>query len=366
MKIVIAPDSYKNCLSAPEVAQAMADGVKRVCPDAQTVLLPMADGGEGTTRAVISCTGGEICYAPCHDPLMREMQGFYGITGDGECLVVEVACASGIECLQSNELDALRATSYGTGELITSGLKRFPGVKKLLLALGGSATTDGGAGMLQALGVRFFDAQRRELAPGLGGGSLDLIASSDMSQLDLALKKCEVVIMCDVNNPLNGEHGSAAVFAPQKGASPEMVKILDANLRHFRGETAEQPGDGAAGGIAFAARTFLGGRIISGAQAVLDLAQFDLHCADADLILTGEGKSDFQTAHGKLCSVVASRSAGHPVWLISGAISDRDELKKTFGRIAAATPEQMPLAEGFRRAPELIASAVVRLWEDGL
>ncbi|MBQ9789693.1 MAG: glycerate kinase [Lentisphaeria bacterium] len=364
MKFVIAPDSYKNCLKATQVAEAMQKGLLSIYPDAETILIPLADGGEGTTEAIINATNGTIYKCPAHDPLMREIEAFYGITGDGETAVVEVAAASGIELLKSSELDVLNASSFGSGEVINAAIAKS-NIKTLFIGLGGSATNDGGVGILQALGGEFFDKQGRIIPLGISGKDLINIESINLDKLNPRLQECRIIVGCDVKNPLTGDNGASAVFGPQKGATPEMVKFLDSGLANFRCNRQELPGDGAAGGIAFMLRNFLNAEIISGAESLLRLTNFERKIQNASLVLTGEGKSDSQTIEGKLCSVIAECAKKHAInsALISGAIRDKEVLSKLFKYIIQVTPDNMDKESAFAQAPELIKKAVQKLAE---
>ncbi len=365
MKVIVAPDSYKNCLSAIKVAEAMEQGIKSFCPDAEVTLLPLADGGEGTTEAIITATCGEIIKQKAHDPLMREITAFYGIAGDNETAVVEVAAASGIELLKTEELDIMNATSYGSGELINAALKN-PAIKKLFIGLGGSATNDGGCGLLQALGAEFFDKKGNKIPRGISGKDLINIGRIELDNLNPKLKNCEIIVGCDVKNPLTGENGASAIFGPQKGATIEMVKLLDDGLANFRGKLAELPGDGAAGGIAFALRNYLYAKIISGAEALLKLTDFEQKIHGADLVITGEGKSDSQTLSGKLCYVISQtvKKQNLPIALLSGAILDKELLQKEFDYVLQVTPDGMPLPQAFAEAPQLIKTATKTLCQN--
>ena len=332
MKIVIAPDSFKNALRASEVARALSEGWKSVRPQDETVLLPMSDGGEGLCDALANSLGGTFVESPVHDALMRECLAKAVISG--ETAVVESAEANGIERLLQSELSPLETTTFGVGELLRTLLKKYR-CRNFIIGIGGSATVDGGVGMLQALGYRFFDAGNQEIPPGAGGGALDKIVRICDKEVEPELKAAKIKVACDVTNVLCGKNGSAAVFGPQKGATPEMVEILDRNLKHFAqlfGDDGVSAGDGAAGGLGFALRQ-LGGEMVSGAELVMRETHFADILADADLVITGEGCSDDQTACGKLCSAIAlaARKNAVPTMLVSGALrGDCVELEKLF------------------------------------
>lgn len=327
MKIVIAPDSFKESLSALDAASAIEAGFREIFPDARYVKVPVADGGEGTVEAMIAATGGRRVAVQATGPLGRPVDAFYGLTGDESTAVIEMAAASGLELVAPAERDPLLATSRGTGELIRAALDL--GARRFILGVGGSATNDGGAGMLQALGVDLLDAQGEQLAP--GGGALAQLARVDVSRLDPRVKDCVFEVACDVSNPLVGPKGASAIFGPQKGATPEMVRQLDANLRHYAAviardldqEVAEVPGAGAGGGIAAAMLVFLKGRLRPGSEIVADAVGLDETVRDADLVITGEGRIDSQTVNGKTPIGVArvAQRHGKPVIAIGGCLA---------------------------------------------
>lgn len=328
MKIVIAPDSFKESLSALEAASAIEAGFREIFPDAQYVKVPVADGGEGTVEAMIAATGGRRVVLQATGPLGRPVQAFYGLTGDESTAVIEMAAASGLELVAREERDPLLATSRGTGELIRAALDA--GARRFILGVGGSATNDGGAGMLQALGVGLLDDHGQQLAP--GGAALARLARIDVSGLDPRVGECLFEVACDVSNPLVGPRGASAIFGPQKGATPEMVQQLDANLRHYAQviardldqHVAEVPGAGAGGGIAAAMLVFLKGRLRPGSEIVADAVGLDRTVQDADLVVTGEGRIDSQTINGKTPIGVARVAGRHgkPVIAIGGCLAN--------------------------------------------
>ncbi len=238
MKILIAPDSFKDCLSAHQVANAIRLGIERIYPEARFQIAPMADGGEGTVESVIDATRGKMVELPVLDPLMREIGSFYGITGDGSTAVIEMAAASGLELLERSERNPWITSTFGTGQLIKDALER--GCGRILLGIGGSATNDGGAGMAEALGVKFADQNGVSIAG--GGGFLGQLATISMEGLDSRIVETEIIVACDVTNPLTGNEGASAVYGPQKGANPQMVVQLDHNLKHFAGIIKNQLG----------------------------------------------------------------------------------------------------------------------------
>ena len=366
MKILLAPDSFKGCLTAREVADALAAGLRRAHPTCDPVMLPVADGGEGFCAAVLSARGGEWVQADTVDPLGRPMGARYAICGD--TAVVEVAAASGLPLLRNGERHPLQTTSFGTGMLIRDALDR--GFRKMLIGLGGSATHDAGTGLLSALGFRFLDASGEEL-PGIGA-SLGRIAGIDRSGAHPALTGTHFSVACDVETPLFGPSGAAEVFAPQKGATPEEVRLLDAGTAAFAevirrempdqvghdektvgqdGETVGQDGEtvgqdvkgyGAAGGIGWALHTMLGAQLESGIDLVLDAAGFDTLLRDAALVITGEGRLDGQTARGKAAAGILRRAqrAGVPVAAVCGRIAPGPALP--FSRILALANDSIP------------------------
>lgn len=335
MRVVIAPDSFKESLSSPEVAAALARGWLRAVPDSECVCVPLADGGEGTVHALVEATGGRLETRSVRGPLGEPVTAAFGVLGGAGPLtaVVEVAAASGLGLVLVDERDAGRASSHGTGELIAAALDL--GVDRLIIGLGGSATTDGGVGMARALGVQFLDAAGDEV--GEGGVELGGITTVDLSGLHPGLARCEVVAACDVDNPLTGPSGAAPIFGPQKGADSELVQILDGNLdvlaeairRTGAAADPEQPGSGAAGGIGYAVLALLGGELRPGLEIVADAVGLDAHLDGADLVITGEGQLDAQSLAGKTPVGVMRRAKqrGIPVLAVAGSLGDGvDEL----------------------------------------
>ncbi|MEZ8824568.1 glycerate kinase [Vibrio amylolyticus] len=325
MKVVIAPDSYKESLTAMEVATAIERGFKQVMPNAQYIKLPMADGGEGTVQSLVDATGGIIVEQQVTGPLGDSVQGFFGLVGDGSTAVIEMAAASGLHLVEPCQRNPLLTTSYGTGELIKSALDR--GVKHIIIGLGGSATNDGGVGLAQALGVKMLDSRGNELA--FGGGSLDKLASIDLSNLDPRLNTVALEVACDVDNPLCGPKGASNVFGPQKGATPEMIQTLDANLEHYARmifdatdvSVKDVSGAGAAGGLGAALIGLFNANLRPGINIVMDAVNLSEVVKDADLVITGEGRIDSQTIHGKTPVGVArtAKQFDLPVIAIAGS-----------------------------------------------
>ncbi len=327
MKIVIAPDSFKESLSALDVANAIELGFRKVLPDAVYVKIPMADGGEGTVQSLIDASGGHIETCQVTGPLGNPVDAFFGMMGDGKTAVIEMAAASGIHLVAQELRNPLITTTYGTGELMLAAAEK--GVTKIIIGIGGSATNDGGIGMAQALGIKLLDDYGQELA--FGGGSLNKLATIDKSQLDPRLANIELEVACDVNNPLCGPTGASAVFGPQKGATPEMVTQLDANLSHYADviqmqlgtEVKTKPGAGAAGGLGAALMGLLNATLRPGVDIVIDAVKLTDAVQDADLVITGEGRIDSQTIHGKTPIGVArtAKRFNKPVIGIAGCLA---------------------------------------------
>ena len=327
MKIVIAPDSYKESLSALEVATAIELGFREIWPEADYVKIPVADGGEGTVEAMVAATQGHLVHVDVTGPLGNTIQAFYGLSGDERTAFIEMAAASGLEQVPANLRDPLKTTSWGTGELIRHALDA--GVEHIIIGIGGSATNDGGAGMVQALGARLLDAQDEDIAHGAMG--LESLTRIDISQLDPRLAGCRIEVACDVTNPLTGKEGASVVFGPQKGATAEMIPRLDRALTHYAHLIArdldvnvlELAGGGAAGGMGAALYAFCGAQLRRGIEIVTDALRLDACVADADLVVTGEGRIDSQTIHGKVPVGVAkiAKRYNKPVIGIAGSLT---------------------------------------------
>lgn len=325
-RYLCAPDSFKESLTAMEAARAMAQGIENADHDAEVRCLPMADGGEGTARALVDATGGSMRAVPVHDPLGRPVEGHFGLLADGTTAVVETAEASGLALLEAKERNPLIASSYGTGELMLAAVRS--GAKRIIVGLGGSATNDAGAGLLQALGVRLLDKNGNDLAH--GGAALANLTTIDISTMDPALKNVAITAACDVTNPLTGPTGASAVFGPQKGASQADVATLDAALAHFAQVIDSQlgvavndvPGAGAAGGIGAALKGFLNAEFRPGIAIVIEQSGLDAAAQWADVVFTGEGSIDFQTKFGKTPAGVAETAKRHgkPVIAVAGHI----------------------------------------------
>ncbi len=320
-KIVVAPDSYKGSASASEVASAMCRGIKRVEPDAETVSVPMADGGEGTVRALVDATAGKVIDISVTGPLGKKVDAFYGVLGDGRTAVIEMAAAAGLPLVPRSELNPLATTTFGVGEIVKHALEC--GCNRIIMGIGGSATNDGGAGMAQALGASLLDSKGEEI--GWGGAALGDLALIRTDSLDPRARHAEFVVACDVDNPLHGERGAARVFGPQKGATPDMVDILDRALAKY-GEIIEAqigirvscvPGSGAAGGLGAGLMAFFGATLMSGIDLVIDVVNLDAKMRGACLIFTGEGKMDGQTLMGKVPQGVARTARKHSLPVIA-------------------------------------------------
>ncbi|TNH09219.1 glycerate kinase [Testudinibacter sp. TR-2022] len=328
MKIVIAPDSFKESLTALEAADAIETGFKKVFPHATYLKVPMADGGEGTVQSLIDATGGRLLHLDVTAPLGNQTVAFFGLSGDGKTAVIEMAAASGLHLVPPSQRNPLLTTSYGSGELIKAALDHK--VEKIILGIGGSATNDGGVGMLQALGARFQDAGGQELA--FGGAALAELTSIHLDQLDSRLQHVAIEVACDVDNPLCGEQGASATFGPQKGATPAMVAQLDQALAHFAKlakqqlglEIAELAGAGAAGGMGGGLQLLPNVQLKPGVQIVIEAAKLAQQLQDADLVITGEGRIDGQTVHGKTPIGVAktAKRFNKPVIAICGCLRD--------------------------------------------
>ncbi len=327
MKFLLAPDSFKESLSAKDVANAMEKGLKKVFPLAEYVKIPMADGGEGTTQSLVDATGGEMFYPEVTNPLGEKARAKLGILGDGDVAVIEMASASGLELIDKKDRNPLITTTYGTGELIKAALDR--NISTIIIGIGGSATNDGGAGMIQALGGKLLNHDGEQI--GFGGGSLKDIAEIDLSEIDSRLKDTRIEVACDVNNPLTGEYGASYIFGPQKGATKEMVLELDRNLKHFAEiikkdlnmDIDKIPGAGAAGGLGAGLMAFLNGQLFPGIDIVIRYTDIERYMEGVDYVFTGEGSIDSQTRFGKTPYGVAkiAKKYGIPVIAIAGSIN---------------------------------------------
>jgi glycerate kinase len=368
MRIIIAPDSFKECLSAEAVALALAKGWRRGDPTTRILTIPMADGGEGTLDALLAATGGKRVRRTVPGPLGDPIEADYGLLQDGTA-IIEMAAASGLALVPAPLRNPERATTRGTGELMRHALDQ--GARKLLVCVGGSATNDGGAGMAQALGYRLLDHAGNELAP--GGTALENLARIDGGEKHPGLAGCAVWVACDVDNPLCGPRGASHVYGPQKGATPAMVDRLDAALRHF-GEIIEAqlgvnvlniPGAGAAGGLAAGLMAFAGGTLRSGVELVAETCRLENRVERADLVITGEGRIDAQTAHGKTPVGVArcAKRHGVPVIAVAGMLGDGFEAVYGEGidAVFPIAPRPCSLAESLQNAEPWLAQTGERI-----
>jgi len=373
MKIVIAPDSFKGSLSAFEVARSIERGIKNVSESIDTVIVPMADGGEGTVQALIDASGGEIINLTVHDPLFREIQSFYGIMGDGKTAVIEMAAASGLPLLKPEERNPFKTTTYGTGELIKDALDK--GCQKLIIGLGGSATNDGGCGMAQALGIKYMDSGGNEID--IIGGELSRISHIDLTGIDPRIGNAEFLAACDVDNPLCGERGASAAYGPQKGATKKDVITLDKALEHFSEivriqlnvDIKDKTGAGAAGGLGAGAMIFLNAQLQSGIEIIEKITNLSEKMNGADLVITGEGKIDFQTARGKVPFGVAqtAKEKNIPVIALAGGLGQKykDLYTNGFDGIFSITDKPMTLQKAVENAALLLEDAaenLIRFW----
>ncbi|WP_071227016.1 glycerate kinase [Vibrio cholerae] len=373
MKVVIAPDSFKESLTAKQVCDAIQAGLARVWHDAKFVAIPVADGGEGTVQSLVDATQGRLVEVKVMGPQGKRVEAFYGILGDNQTAVIEMAAASGLHHVPVAQRDPKLTTSFGTGELIRHALDQ--GVTKLIIGLGGSATNDGGVGMLAALGARFTNADGDPIQ--LTGGGLRELTHIKLQDFDPRLQHCDSLVACDVNNPLGGDKGASAVFGPQKGATPEDVQLLDGALRQFGLLTEkvtgkmvlESAGAGAAGGMGAALLAYTQARLRPGIEIVLETVQLAYQVSDADLVITGEGRIDSQTVHGKTPMGVAkvAKRFDVPVLALCGCTGDNYQAVYQCGidAVFAAVPRAMSLEDALKESDFNLADLaenVARLW----
>ncbi|WP_217541973.1 glycerate kinase [Vibrio cholerae] len=373
MKVVIAPDSFKESLTAKQVCDSIQAGLARVWHDAKFVAIPVADGGEGTVQSLVDATQGRLVEVKVMGPQGKRVEAFYGMLGDNQTAVIEMAAASGLHHVPLAQRDPKLTTSFGTGELIRHALDQ--GVTKLIIGLGGSATNDGGVGMLAALGARFTNADGEPIQ--LTGGGLRELTHIDLQDFDPRLQHCDILVACDVNNPLCGDKGASAVFSPQKGATPEDIQLLDGALRQFGLLTAkvtgkmvlESAGAGAAGGMGAALLAYTEARLRPGIEIVLETVQLAHQVSDADLVITGEGRIDSQTVHGKTLMGVAkvAKRFDVPVLALCGCTGDNYQAVYQCGidAVFAAVPRAMSLEDALKESDFNLADLaenVARLW----
>ncbi|WP_301107372.1 glycerate kinase [Sporosarcina sp.] len=373
MKIVIAPDSFKESLSALEVAEAVEKGFRSVLPDAEYVKLPMADGGEGTVQSLVDATQGEIIWQTVTGPIGQPVEAFFGILGDGKTAVIEMAAASGLHLVPAERRDPLVTTSRGTGELLLAALDH--GAEQIIMGLGGSATNDGGAGMADALGVLLLDENGARI--GEGGGALSDLASIDLSGMESRIQNCRIEVACDVENPLTGEMGASAIFGPQKGADAEKIAMLDRNLMHYaevihrdlHKDIDNVPGAGAAGGLGGGLLAFTSCELKRGIDIVIEAAGLADIVRDADLVITGEGRIDGQTIFGKTPVGVAKTAKRFhvPVIALAGNVAPDSRAVHAHGidALFSIVPGPVSLEEAMEQAEDFVertAANVAALW----
>ncbi|PQJ67902.1 glycerate kinase [Photobacterium angustum] len=373
MKIIIAPDSYKESLTAMEVATAIENGFRQVLPNAEYIKLPMADGGEGTVQSLVDASNGRIIECTVTGPLGEQVNSFFGLMGDNKTAIIEMAAASGLHLVSSEQRNPMLTTSFGTGELIIAALDK--GVEHIIIGIGGSATNDGGVGMAQALGARLQDENNNPIC--FGGGALARLHHIDISNIDPRLAKVKLEVACDVDNPLCGEKGASRIFGPQKGAIPEMVDQLDANLAHYAKiikrdlgrDVKNRAGAGAAGGIGAALLGFFNAQLRSGIEIVMDAVNLADVLKDADLVITGEGRIDSQTIHGKTPIGVArtAKRFNKPVIGIAGCLSYDCDAVYDHGidAVFSVVPRSVSLTEALAEAAinvELTARNVAAIY----
>jgi len=369
MRIIVAPDSFKGSVSALGVAEAMERGIHAVFPAAEVIKVPIADGGEGTVEALVAATNGRLLHTKVRGPMGEPLSAHWGISGDGLTAFIEMASASGLPLVPKERRDPRIASTYGTGELMKAALDA--GLRRLVVGIGGSATNDGGSGMARALGVRFLDAEGHDLPE--GGAALARLARIDLSGLDPRLAEASILVACDVDNPLCGPGGASAVYGPQKGATPEMVAELDGALAVLAKvatavtgrDIASLPGAGAAGGLGAGLLFFTPASLRPGVSIVLETTGFETLIQDVDLVITGEGRTDFQTAMGKAPVGVAevARRHGVPVICLSGGLGDgADEvLEHGIDALVSTVPQPMTLEACMGQGATLVEAAAARV-----
>ncbi|NBC82657.1 MAG: glycerate kinase [Bacteroidetes bacterium] len=365
MKILIATDSFKDCLSARQVGEALKSGILQSKSDLDVSVLPMADGGEGTVQALVDATGGRIIQCQVNDPLMRPTNSFYGILGDGQTAAIEMAATSGIEKLTPEERNPWITSTYGTGELIVHALEN--GCRHIIMGIGGSATNDCGAGMAHALGYKFPDHNQQEIIP--TGGNLSEIRDIKTETVHHQLKDCEISVACDVTNPLTGVNGASYVYGPQKGANSEMVEKLDANLTAFANLIQKQlhihitkvPGSGAAGGLGGGLLAFTPAGLQKGFDLIAEKVNLEEHVKNADIVITGEGKIDYQTQFGKTPFGVATMAKKYnkPVIGVAGTLGEgyNELINNGFDAIFSIIDAPMTLEKALINAEQLLENA---------
>lgn len=372
-KVVIAPDSFKESLTALEVAEAIEEGFKQIFPDWEYEKVPMADGGEGTLQSLIDGTDGTIKTTQVLDPLGREIKAQFGILGDRAQAVIEMATASGLELIEPAERDVMHATSWGLGDLIRAALDE--GVEEMIIGIGGSATNDGGAGMIQSLGGKLLDEDGQQIPR--GGVGLSELATIDLTEMDHRLKEVNLIVASDVNNPFVGENGASYIYGAQKGASETQIEELDQNLHHFSEiikrdldkDIAEIPGAGAAGGVGGSLMAFLGADLRKGGEVIVEELKLDQHFQEADLVITGEGGINHQTIYGKTPIVVARAAKKYelPVLAIAGSLSKNYEtvynegIDAVFSILQEVTDLETALEQGYANVVKTVRNIAATL-----
>jgi glycerate kinase len=374
MKIVVAPDSFKGSLTAVEVSDAIEQGIREIFPQAEIVKIPMADGGDGTVQCLVNATGGKILREKVTGPLGDEVLASYGILGDKKTAVIEMAEASGLTLVPENRRNPLITTTYGTGQLIKSALDQ--GCRKMIIGIGGSATNDGGAGMVQALGVKLLDKGGEEI--GFGGGELKKVFRINTKYLDNRLSETKVLIASDVSNPLCGPKGASQVYGPQKGATSEMIKKLDESLVYFaeiikrdlNKDIKDIPGAGAAGGLGASLIAFLDAELRPGIEIIIEIVKLERAIKDADLVVTGEGKIDNQTIYGKAPIGVAkiAKKYNVPVIAVAAIIGDDADIVHQYGidNLIKVSEPPMSLAEPKSKKVWLVKRSIKQFLEENL
>ncbi len=371
MKILICPDKFKESLSSSEVAKYLEQGIMKSIPSAECYCLPMADGGEGTVEALVNATKGRYESCMVQNPLMQPVEVRFGISGDEETAIMEMAAASGMALIKAGERNPMVTTSYGTGLMIRQALNL--NLKKIIIGIGGSATVDAGVGMAQALGMRFYDEMDAEIPLGAGGGMLSRIKRIDKTLFDFRVKDTEILVASDVDNLLCGPYGAARVFGPQKGADEDMVEILDRNLSHvahiiesdLHVDVKNLKGGGAAGGMGAGLVAFLGAELKNGFELVSGFVKLEKRMDWADLIITGEGKTDIQTSFGKTPSGIArmAQSSKKPVIAVTGMLGTGTEklYEIGFSAIISICDKPMSIEHAIFNAPQLIKDTSERI-----
>jgi glycerate kinase len=370
MNILVAPDSFKDSLSASEASRIISEAISAVIPSASICQIPISDGGEGLLEALLTPLQGNLVSVSVKDPLHRTIEASYGLVDQGKTAIIEMATASGLELLLIEERNPLITSTYGTGELIKDALDK--GCTKIIIGLGGSATNDGGMGMIKALGGLFLDQNQQEIEE--GGGALNTLYSIDLSGLDERLQQVEIICACDVSNPLTGPSGASYVYAKQKGASEDMLTVLDSNLNKYatvvkktlKKDLKYIPGTGAAGGTAMSLLAFLDATLTPGINLITELLQLEKHMKEAQLVVTGEGRIDAQTLHGKTIMGIASLAKKHsvPVLVFTGSIGQgiSEIYDQGVTAIFSIVNKPMSLETAIKNATQLLHASVTNVF----